>query len=256
MAIPVLIFVIVEIVLMLALPIVVALIFRRRWELPWKLFLAGAVTFIASQVVHIPLNIGIAALLGLQTAPLWQQAIILGLTAGVCEEGARYLVYRFWQKDARTWRQAIGFGLGHGGIEAALTALMVVITLVNVLVLSNMDLTQIDLPAGTMEQVQAFWDMPFYQPLLALAERGMAMLLHVVLSTTVLLCFTKQRLWPLGLAIVWHAFVNAVIVYVVSIWGIVAAEGVFLLLTLGSVAYLRWARGEIDANADIVPVTI
>ena len=50
---------ILQIVLMLAMPVVVWIVLRQRWGVPWQLIGIGAVTFIASQIVHIPLLMGL-----------------------------------------------------------------------------------------------------------------------------------------------------------------------------------------------------
>ncbi len=42
--------------LMIALPLVLGVVLARRWRLSWGLFGAGAATFVASQVFHIPFN--------------------------------------------------------------------------------------------------------------------------------------------------------------------------------------------------------
>src|SRR5688572_30652271 len=106
--------------LMIALPILLGAFLARRLGVRWSLFGIGAVTFIASQVVHLPLNAGLTALFANQILPnpplVWKlpfNAIVLGLTAGLCEEIARYVVYRRWIKSARTWREALMFGAGH-----------------------------------------------------------------------------------------------------------------------------------------------
>ena len=56
----------------------------------------GILTFIASQVVHLPLNAWLADLGILphagraETPPLWQFALVAGLTAGLCvRDGTR-----------------------------------------------------------------------------------------------------------------------------------------------------------------------
>ena len=57
--------------------------------------------FVLSQVVHIPLNLGAAQLFstGLLPAPApavkaWLLPLALGLSAGICEEPARWLLFR------------------------------------------------------------------------------------------------------------------------------------------------------------------
>src|SRR5436305_3035347 len=113
-------------VLMIGVPFLLAAFLARQLHVRWGLFWVGAVTFIASQVVHIPFN----ALLGRlrlipstqPTAgwPLIELAVVAGLSAGLCEELARFLVLRFWLKRDRSWRSALMFGAGHGGVEAVI----------------------------------------------------------------------------------------------------------------------------------------
>lgn len=234
-----------EIVVMIGLPLAAVFLLRRRWGLPLSIALAGAVTFIGSQVLHIPANGLIGTALDLQAQPLVIQAIVLGLSAGIFEEVARYLVYRFWQTEVRSWEGAVLFGLGHGAIEAILIGLMVALTIVNVLAITNMeDPAAMDLPEGTLAQVEEFLATPLHLPALAALERVMAIVLHIGLSTLVALCFTKRALWPLFAAILWHALADAVAVYTNARWGTLAAEGVLAVIALVSLGIIWWTRQE------------
>jgi uncharacterized membrane protein YhfC len=243
----------IEVVVMFGAPVALGWLVRRRYGTPWMLLAVGAVTFIASQVVHLPLNAGLTAMfqLGWLPAPpeAWKlpfNAAVLGLTAGLCEEVARYLVYRHWIKAVRTWKEALTFGAGHGGIESILTGLLVTVTLVSMVTLRDASLTQRGLPpeqaTEAVRQVAAFWETPVYVPLLAAAERLMAMLLHLALAALVLQVFRLGRLWPLWAAIGWHAAVNAVVVYVNGTWGAEASEAALAALSLVSagILWLTW----------------
>ena len=42
--------------LMLALPLALGWWIQRRWQAGWRLFAIGAVTFVVSQIFHIPFN--------------------------------------------------------------------------------------------------------------------------------------------------------------------------------------------------------
>ena len=53
--------------LMLAMPFLLAAFLARRLPVRWGLFWVGAVTFIGSQIVHIPLNV-LLGRLGVLTA--------------------------------------------------------------------------------------------------------------------------------------------------------------------------------------------
>jgi uncharacterized membrane protein YhfC len=249
---------VVEIVVMLVAPLVLGLFLWRRWRLPWILFVAGAATFIASQVVHLPLNYGLTALFRIEGVPTppeaWQlpfNAAVLGLTAGLCEEIARYLAYRFWIKDARTWRGALFFGAGHGGIESMLTGLLVGVTLLSMAAMRGLDPSSLGLPADqaaeVARQVEAFWAMSAYTPLLAAAERLMAMLFHLSAAALVMQALLRDRLWPLWAAIGWHTLFNAVAVYVNGTWGAEAAEAAMAVLSVGSAAIL-WATRRAESR--------
>ncbi len=248
MSTPVIVLVGLEVVLMIAVPALMVYWLGRRWTLPWRLALAGGVTFVGSQVLHLPANSVLGMTLNMSSRPLLVQAIVLGLSAGVFEEVARYVVYRFWQKDARSWEEAVYFGLGHGGMESALTGLLVALTLVNMVVIAQApDPTALGLPEGALEQITDFWSMPLYMPMLAVAERLMALVLHVALSAMVVLCFARRRIWPLLAAILWHAAVDSLTVYVGQARGPAAAEGLLALLTLlnvGVIMLMRRALGQ------------
>lgn len=255
--------IVLEIVFMCAVPVVLAIWLRRRWGLPWMLVIAGAVTFVGSQVVHLPLNAGITALFQFEVLPPipdgWKlpfNAIVGGLTAGICEEMARYVTMRYWAKECRSWRQALVFGTGHGGIESILTALLVGVTVANMIVLRDAGPASLGLEgeqaAALAQAVEAFWKTPWYMPLLAAFERLMAITLHLALSVTVMRVFVTGRLWLLGAAILWHTAVNAAGLYVQGTWGPVAAEGALLLLTTVSVAIL-WVTYQREKAASVEP---
>jgi hypothetical protein len=66
---------------MIVLPFILWIYFRRKFELSWKLVLAGGLTFIGSQIPHIPLVLGLNNFL--HSTSLLVNSIILGLLAGI-----------------------------------------------------------------------------------------------------------------------------------------------------------------------------
>ncbi|MCX6071931.1 MAG: YhfC family glutamic-type intramembrane protease [Chloroflexi bacterium] len=195
----------------------------RRRRLPWGLFGIGAATFVLSQIAHIPFNSlvlnRLLSALGwpdaASTGGLIGASVLLGLSAGVFEEGARYLTYRFWAKKARSWEEALMIGAGHGGIEAVLLGLLAAYALLQALALRGVDLTTV-VPADQLQtarlQLEAFWATPWYGVLLGAVERLFAICLHLSLSVMVLQCFTRRQWLWLPLAIGWHALLDAVAV--------------------------------------------
>src|SRR5436305_12112469 len=100
--------------LMIVLGLALGLFLHHRMGVAWRLYVVGVLTFIASQVVHIPLLIGLTALFTQKILPeppaewlLLFNAVVLGLAAGLCEELARWTTYRFVIRAARSWREAL-----------------------------------------------------------------------------------------------------------------------------------------------------
>jgi uncharacterized membrane protein YhfC len=230
---------------MIVLPIVLWIYFTRKFALSWKLVLAGALTFIASQVLHIPLVFGMNSFL--QTLPLLASAILLGLLAGGFEETARYVLFKYILKNSRSWKEGILVGLGHGGIEAMLLGILAAVGFVTMLGYRSIDLSTVpSIPADQLElarqQVEAYWSAPWYIALMGFVERIFAIALHVSLSGMVLYAIVYRKPVWFWLALLWHAFVDAVAVYVGQQIGILAVEGivaVFAIISLWIVLNIR-----------------
>src|SRR3990172_3550079 len=211
--------------LMIAMPLALGAYLIRRYRSGWGLFLVGAVTFVGSQILHIPFNSYVlnpllaSAGFGAETGPglmLALAALLLGLSAGVFEEGARWLAYRFWIRRARTWPQGLIFGSGHGGAEAVVLGLLALATLIQLVVLRGQDLASL-VPAeqlAAQAQVEAYWSLPGWTFFLAAVERASSLAVQTTLAVIVLQSFLRPRggLWLLA-AIGWHMLVDAVAVY-------------------------------------------
>jgi len=220
--------------LMIALPLALGAYFTRRWHLGWGLALVGAVTFLLSQAGHIPFNAQvlnpILARLGFGATPgaqpvgaLAASTLLLGLSAGVFEEGARFLVYRFWIRRARSYREGVIFGLGHGGTEAILAGVLAILQHTQAYALQGQDLSTVvpaDQLAAAEAQLQQYWSTPAPAFLLASVERASAMAVQITLAVLVLQAFTRPRggLWLLA-AVAWHTAVDAAAVFTAVLWG-------------------------------------
>ncbi|HLA05938.1 MAG TPA: YhfC family glutamic-type intramembrane protease [Anaerolineales bacterium] len=98
------------------------MIFPRRFNLSWKVVLAGGLTFIASQILHIPLIVALGSLMEKNTILI--NALMLGLLAGVFEETARYILFKFIIKKSRSWKEGVLIGPGQGGTEALIIGVL------------------------------------------------------------------------------------------------------------------------------------
>lgn len=244
--------------LMLALPLLLGWYLARRYGLAWRLYIVGAVTWVLSQVFHIPFNAGLTLAFrnGLLPSPpeQWQlpfNAVVLGLSAGLFEESARYLVLRFSLKEARSWRKALMFGAGHGGVEAIVTGVLAGVSFINLVVIRQNPELLSTLPADQLalaqQQVAEYWSAPVYMSLLGAVERLFTLPVHLALAVLVMQVFLRGQIRWLFAAILWHTLTNAIAVYVLGTHGALlteAAVGVVALLSLGIIFALRSPEPE------------
>jgi len=229
----------------------------RKFQLGWRLYWIGASIFIISQVFHIPFNIGLTYLfrIGLLPSPpeSWQpifNAVILGLSAGIFEEVARYAGYRWWAKDARSWSKGLLYGAGHGGMEAILIGGLILYTYYQMFALRGLDLSAI-IPVEQLDvvqaQVAAYWSVAWYDSFLSTLERLLTLPVQICLSIIVLQTFTRKRAIWLMIAILWHAFIDAVVVFAAGTRGVYAAEAsiaLFAVISVIIIFILRQAEPE------------
>lgn len=249
---------------MVALPLALGFILARRLGTSWSLFGIGAVTFVGSQILHIPFNLWVLgpglARLGLAGNVVgWRlaaAAAVLGLSAGVFEEGARFLVYRFWIRGARSRREALMFGAGHGGIEALVLGGLASLALFQALAYRNADLTAL-VPANQVEaaraQLAAYWSAPWYRAILGAVERAFALCLHLSLAVLVLQAFTRPNPLWLAAAVAWHALADAAAVWAGGTWGALQAEAIVGVMALASLGIVLLLRDKPRAPAPMSP---
>jgi uncharacterized membrane protein YhfC len=250
---------VINFVLMIVMPFVLGWWIARARGAGWRLFGIGAVTFVVSQVFHIPFNWLVQQRLQLippdtsVLANLLILAAFLGLSAGVFEEVARYLAYRFWAKDARTWGRGLMLGAGHGGIEAILLGVLGLVNIVGLYFISQGQLLQNIPPeqaALVDQQIQAVLSAPWYAVLLGALERVFALCFHLSASLLVMQVFVRGRLFWLLLAILWHALLNFIALVAVSQWGPYVTEALIGVVALASLGIVFWLRTPEPEEAD------
>lgn len=234
--------------LMVGMPVGLGIYLTRRFHLGWRLWGIGAATFVLSQVGHLPFNSGLNFLIQRGFLPtfsgMWGLvfvAIIFGLSAGLWEEGTRYAVFRWWAKDARSWRKAILMGAGHGGMEAIIFGLLVVYTFFIMVYARSAGLSSLvseDQMALAQQQFNAYWSAPWYATLLGAVERAFSIPVQITLSVIILQTFTRRQIRWLWFAIGWHTLVDASSLVALRTWGTYPSEGLIGILSLLSIGML------------------
>lgn len=208
--------------LMIAMPLGLAVYLTRKWKLGWRLWFIGAATFVLSQVGHIPFLRFISSLLNrpplvnvfLRMSPsnvLIFNGVVVGLAAGLFEELFRYGMYRWWAKDARSWRKGILTGAGHGGAEALIFGGLALYSFFQLAAYRNIDLSAA-IPASQLPaagaQVAAYWSTAWYDAFLPSFERLSAILIQISMAVLVLQTFTRRQWFWVWLAVLYHALID------------------------------------------------
>jgi uncharacterized membrane protein YhfC len=263
---------------MILLPLALGYYIAKKFKLTFKdfrkLFVAGALTFIASQVLHIPLVYGLTAMFknGLLPSPpeswsLILNAILLGLLAGIFEETARYILFKYIMRNSHGWKDSITIGLGHGGIEAIVIGILAIVTLVQMIAMKDAAaLSALGLPADQLEiaktQIAAYWAQSAVTPLFGFFERISAISLHIGLSAFVMYSIVSgQRKW-FWFALLYHAWVDALAVYLYPkitagtniMLGTLGLETLVAILGIGLLVYAIRLRNRfpIEKEAEFI----
>jgi uncharacterized membrane protein YhfC len=122
----------------------------------------------------------------------------------------------------------------------------------------NIDFSTVpSIPADQLElarqQVEAYWSTPWYLALMGFVERISAICLHVSLSVMVLYAVAYRKPIWFWLALLWHAFVDAVAVYVGQEVGILAVEGIVAVFAIISVWIVFKMRPMFSDDAATLP---
>ena len=200
---------IIGIAICFGLPIAGLIFLMRKRKGAGKAFAWGAAAFVVSQLlIRVPilqLLLPNFAWFGAMQLYPWAYRLFLGLTAGLAEETARWIAFRYLLKGKHTLEHGLAFGLGHGGIEAMLLVGL------NMIAGAVMTLT------GQAAQFPA----DSGSVLVAGAERLFAMAFHVGASLLILYGVrTGRGLWYWILAVALHGVLDAAVVILPAVFGV------------------------------------
>ena len=237
---------------MLAMPLGLVIYLTHTWKLGWRLWFIGMATFILSQVGHFPF-LWLSTLI-MNRPPLVNvflsmppslliifNGIFVGLAAGLFEELFRYGMYRWWAKEARSWRTGILTGVGHGGAEAIIAGSLALYSFLQMLAYRNIDLSAV-IPAERLP-VALYWSTAWYDVFLASFERLSAIIIQISMAVLVLQNFARKQWFWVWLAVLYHAFVDFFTVPAgagdISKYGAEAILGGFAILSIFIIFALR-----------------
>lgn len=98
----------------LLLPFVCWIVWNKKTKAAWMPLLAGILGYLVIGTVR---GVARALLLTPMQETPWCFYICQAIFAGVFEEGGRYLIFRFAIPHHDRYRDAVSYGIGHGGLE-------------------------------------------------------------------------------------------------------------------------------------------
>lgn len=210
-----------ELLFSLALPIVALIVWKKKQGIELRPALLGAAAyFVFGMVLEQLIN---AAVLGDGTSSVsvfllenpWLYAVYGGLTAGILEETARFLVYRTMMKDSVGRENAVLFGIGFGGLECIMVlGLTVLSTLIMSVSFNSMGAeafaaqyanSEYQVVLDTIAEINAI--SPF-AGVMNCVERAAVFTLQIELSVLVFGAVRLEKFWLYPVSILLHSVVG------------------------------------------------
>jgi len=205
-----------------ALPIGLLVWWRKTRKAKLLPFFAGALIWFVfagtlEQLLHSAVLLGDNALARAIAGSPYLYMLYGGLAAGIFEETGRYVAFR-WLIGKRRYPErdtAVSCGIGHGGLEAMLTlgATYATMLAVALCLRHGGQSAALAMMRGSAEALSmyrtALEQLTPGTVLLAMIERGGAIILHIALSIFVFLAARDKRQWTwFPFAILLHAIAD------------------------------------------------
>ncbi len=249
---------IIEMILAFVIPIAVIVAWKVKTKSSMVPVFGGVITFILfvqmlEGAVHSFLLTSENPFSKLLNSNFFLYALYGGLMAGVFEEIGRYVTMKFVLKNYRDKKDAVSYGLGHGGIECIMVLGMGMLINVIFAVLVNSGADEsvlLPLAGGSAESLNAaILSLSGITPLLAgvaVFERVLAMALQVCLSMVVFSAVKKSSSVYLFTAVLLHAVADFGIIMVSQYASIYVAEAVLAVFVAAFAYYVfKVKKGEV-----------
>jgi uncharacterized membrane protein YhfC len=260
------VFSVVTLLLSLALPVVLAIWFCRRYHASAAAVLLGALTFFVFQlVIRIPLMQILSPIYPgdplknpITGWRLFVYSIYLSGTAALFEEGGRVIIYKLFLKKRKDWNDAAAFGIGHGGFEAI--SIVGIMYINNLVLMFLINLGLINTAGGSQEALtQAVQALTGTEPvlfLLAGIERVFAITLHIGFSLLVVYGLVSKRKIFVFYSFLAHFLLNFPLafvkdmaggVYIALVYvGAMAACSLYWITKISPDMFQRMQKGEVQ----------
>jgi len=250
---------VISLVIQVAFPLGITLLFRRKTRAPWRLFLFGVLVYAVFQLfTWLPVSVYLDTVVSARVdseihAFVWLLASAF-LTALIEEMGRLWAFGFLFRRSGEplTWRNGVMYGLGHGAAET--TLLIAGLTFVSFLAYVALNLLgaeaitaslRADATPALREALESIIATDWTQPLIVAFERIIAMA-HQLAWTLLIMqsLVSRQKRWT-AFAVLYHASIAVIVPGVARLVGFSLAEAAnaaFGLLSLWILFALRATR--------------
>ena len=234
--------------------IVPVLWWRYRTLVPWRDFWAGAGMWVAAIAVKAAMDLSVSPLLAgwLQSSYTLSGIMLItgayvGLRTGLLESGLTFLASLKTRLRRFDYQQAVAFGLGFGGAEAALLGLSSFLNVAAILAFPQMiDLVPAAQRAAILEQLS----LPAVAAAAPVAERLMTIPVHVFCSALAICSARSRRASFLLASVALKTGLDGMLPYLATEYGTSTVAGIYAIelcivpFAAASIAGLWWLRGR------------
>lgn len=242
-------------ILAVLFPIILMIYWMKSKKPKFLSCVIGAVTFILfalilEQILHTVVMVAIGKgdlLLGKEklASNIWVYGLYGGLCAAIFEEVGRFLAMKLCMKKFLDKKNAIMYGIGHGGIEAIIILGLAEIS--NIATAMSINSGAIETIISSVpenqretlyEQVSALWTTPAASFYLAGVERIIAVLLHICLSYMVyrFVKYSEKKFFCIALGI--HFLIDFGTVVMSKVIPMVALEAILAAVVIGFLIFV------------------
>lgn len=248
---------IVAMVFCILLPIISVIYFKKKEHFSMKPVFIGVLGFflfamVLEQILH-------GVVISTKTIKLNTIAFAIygALAAGVFEEVGRFVMFKFLLKNNREWKDGLGYGLGHAGIETLLVGAM---SYLNALVMSlainsgtindllkNQDATAIETIKNSLVNVTLLATS------MGVFERIFAFIIQLALTFIVLYAIRERKNIYLLVAILIHALIDfAPALYQMKfITNLYLIEGIVFIFAVMGLIFIMKSKSLFNNNSQI-----
>ncbi len=241
-------------ILVILIPVILLIVWKKKSGGSLKPAIVGMVIFPVFGILLklIPtyfLLIADNAVSRAFNSDIWLYSIVGGgLLAGIFEEGGRFFAFKLILKNSTSPKDAVSYGIGHGGFESAYLGINAFSYVLIALIVNsgNIELLTAGLSeadtAAVIAQVEGIAATSFFTPaVLGVIERISAIMFHISMSVFVYTAAkNKKYLWLFPTAIILHTLMNSAAGFIqTGMLSVIALEIIYVFYA-GAMAFIAY----------------